>query len=539
MIFIRSVITLVAATVGLSVSISPPVLAQTSNADKAGALAAAAACTGARDRRIRPKIVNGWPARASDWPGFVSLRITNDRHQSLYLCGGTLISPNWIVSAAHCYDDFDPPGTGRRVSPDGARLERYLLAASNNFSGAARVEAERGAEELRAVTPEQVALVEQIILHPDYRTGDAPTYGNDIALVRLAAPWPGPYGRLSIDAATDPVTPPGARVMVGGFGLLDENGLGEFGTAAQGASFVAGTTRLQEVDLPTVDEATCRNAYPRYAIGDGQICAGYPDLTKDSCTGDSGGPLLAFDRAGCPYQVGIVSWGIGCARPGRFGIYSRVSHFMPFIRTHVTEPILSIRAEEAGAVDLAALQDLIKSALSEIDQLLVGGAAPVALAIQRASDGKSVADGRLRVGQTFTLELRSPAPGRVVLFDVDAKGTVTQIFPNGWVTEKDAGRIAADVALVLPQKGWALEWFRAREPVGDGRLVAIVVPDDFPLVTLVAAPARVGKGIGMDAEPAPLYYVATLLDQIYNATRETVGAPKRWGYLSLDYEIVR
>jgi hypothetical protein len=114
-----------------------------------------------------------------------------------------------------------------------------------------------------------------------------------------------------------------------------------------------------------------------------------------------------------------------------------------------------------------------------------------------------------------------------------------QIFPNGWVSDSEAGRIARDAALTLPQAGWALEWFRAREPAGKGRLVAMVVPDDFPLSTLVASPVRMGKGVGMDAEPAPLFYVASLLDQVYNATRAQAASPERWGYAALDYEIVR
>src|SRR5262249_49776543 len=155
------------------------------------------------------------------------------------------------------------------------------------------------------------------------------------------------------------------------------------------------------------DETGCRSANPGYAIGSGQICAGYPDIQKDSCQGDSGGPLMAFDRTGCPYQVGVVSWGIGCAR-GKYGIYSRISYFSQWIRSYVTDPLLSVEADEAGiTTEATALQDLITSAMAEIDQLLRTNSSQVSIVTRRVTDGSAIEGGRLRLGQTFTLELRS------------------------------------------------------------------------------------------------------------------------------------
>jgi secreted trypsin-like serine protease len=69
-------------------------------------------------------------------------------------------------------------------------------------------------------------------------------------------------------------------------------------------------------------------------IGPGQICAGLEEGTRDSCQGDSGGPLIASDKTGCPWQVGVVSWGYGCAEKNAYGVYTRVSHHAGWIQKH-------------------------------------------------------------------------------------------------------------------------------------------------------------------------------------------------------------
>ena len=85
---------------------------------------------------------------------------------------------------------------------------------------------------------------------------------------------------------------------------------------------------LQKVTVPFVDEATCKDAYGSSSITDGMICAGRKG--KDSCQGDSGGPMVNMNGE----QVGIVSWGYGCAAAGYPGVYTRVSNYASWIENH-------------------------------------------------------------------------------------------------------------------------------------------------------------------------------------------------------------
>jgi secreted trypsin-like serine protease len=89
------------------------------------------------------------------------------------------------------------------------------------------------------------------------------------------------------------------------------------------------------VSLPLVSNATCQIAYGN-SITSRMICAGVPAGGKDSCWGDSGGPLFAyFPEARAGIQTGIVSWGEDCGLPGYYGVYTRISN--PDIRTFIRQ----------------------------------------------------------------------------------------------------------------------------------------------------------------------------------------------------------
>ena len=86
-----------------------------------------------------------------------------------------------------------------------------------------------------------------------------------------------------------------------------------------------------EVNLPYSSVEECRSDYGERFNATSEFCVGYAAGAKDSCQGDSGGPL-SFKRQGKWVLAGVVSWGEGCARPGARGVYTKVSHFLPYIR---------------------------------------------------------------------------------------------------------------------------------------------------------------------------------------------------------------
>ena len=160
---------------------------------------------------------------------------------------------------------------------------------------------------------EQIKQVSKIIIHEAYNSYKIT---NDIALLKLSS-------RLRMNSYVQPVNLPGnqqqtaagTNCVVSGWGSLSEGG--------------SAPAILQKVNLPAMTDDECRYYYGQSQILDSNLCCGYPNGGKDSCQGDSGGPLYCNG-----YQAGVVSWGIGCARPGYPGVYTEVSHFIPWINSH-------------------------------------------------------------------------------------------------------------------------------------------------------------------------------------------------------------
>lgn len=88
-------------------------------------------------------------------------------------------------------------------------------------------------------------------------------------------------------------------------------------------------TALMQVSVPVVSEASCRQAYGS-SIHDSMVCAGLKEGGKDSCQGDSGGPMVC-EQNGKFFLEGVVSWGVGCASPGKYGVYSNVRYLKQWI----------------------------------------------------------------------------------------------------------------------------------------------------------------------------------------------------------------
>ncbi|XP_054278589.1 proclotting enzyme-like [Macrosteles quadrilineatus] len=247
-----------------------------------------ASCGAKNGFQDQERIVGGQNADPNEWPWIAAL--FNSGRQ---FCGGSLIDNTHILTAAHC--------VAHMTSWDVARLTVRL--GDHNI---------KTNSEVKHVEKR----VKRVVRHRNF---DMRTLYNDIAILTLDSPVTFTQTIRSVCLPTTGTQArfDGATATVIGWGSLRENG-------PQPAV-------LQEVNIPVWTNQECKLKYGNAAPGgivEHFLCAGR--ATKDSCSGDSGGPLMV-NTAGRWTQVGIVSWGIGCGKGQYPGVYTRVTHFMSWI----------------------------------------------------------------------------------------------------------------------------------------------------------------------------------------------------------------
>ncbi|XP_037782937.1 trypsin-1-like [Penaeus monodon] len=236
------------------------------------------------------RIVGGSPAETHEFPWQVSLQWRYNWY-TYHICGASVIDQNWIITAAHCTHQFTP--------------KELLVVAGDHL-----LKEKEGSEQSR--------YIERIVEHENY---NANTQENDIALIKLSSP-------LELDGMTVSPTclpPPMANFtgdcVVTGWGKLREGG--------------KSADLLQKVIVPIISDTDCENSYRVIGytgpVVDSMMCAGHEFGGKDACQGDSGGPFACRGADNRYYLAGIVSWGIGCARPNVPGVYTEVSRYINWI----------------------------------------------------------------------------------------------------------------------------------------------------------------------------------------------------------------
>ncbi|XP_037349059.1 enteropeptidase-like [Talpa occidentalis] len=238
-------------------------------------------------QEVNPKIVGGSHAKEGAWPWVVSLYFDNR-----LLCGASLVSPDWLVSAAHCvYGRNEPPTQWKAI---------LGLHMASNLS-----------------SPHiETRLIDQIIINPHYnkRVKDS-----DIAMMHLEFKVNyTDYIQPICLPEENQVFPAGKKCSIAGWGRL--------------SSQAPPADVLQEAEVPLISNEKCQQQMPEYNITENMVCAGYERGGIDTCQGDSGGPLMCQEDDRW-FLAGVTSFGKGCALPKRPGVYVRVPRFVEWIQS--------------------------------------------------------------------------------------------------------------------------------------------------------------------------------------------------------------
>lgn len=495
---------LIALSVALAVSQSSALLAAEQASDpKVEAL---------RDE-ISFRIVGGERAPKSKWPWQVLLYV-KDGKEFFMSCGGSLIHPGWVLTAAHCVESLVP--------------ENYIVIEGTNKIDP--VFKDKG--------PGRTVFVKRVIRHEDYNDRSKE---NDIALLELAAPAISPTIRPSFPEQ-GPLEATGTLATVTGWGTLqplvkrkdEKSGSAVMVDVKTGEVVKFGdpryyTEELMQVEIPVVSQEACQQSYPNVKVDVRMLCAGLPEGGKDSCQGDSGGPLVAMAADKSYRQIGVVSFGRQCAEKEAYGVYARVSAFEAWLKQNTKIALAEDPPSNAPPVQAPVAPNPVTNAAG--------------LAISFAQ-GDSV-----KVKQVVQLKVTSAKPGYLVLIDLTPDGKMVQIYPNAMSLRSPTGGklrsnyIEPGRVVLVPDPKNSFEGFEYEidPPAGQGLLVAILSAEPLKSVSMPNGPAALGEKEALD-------FLTNLTEELGRKIEvvpvgptagPTTGKARDWSFATRSYRIAQ
>ncbi|XP_015928310.2 acrosin isoform X1 [Parasteatoda tepidariorum] len=234
------------------------------------------------------RIVGGRKAKENEFPWMASLQVRTSSGL-FHTCGAVLITKEWLVTAAHCI---------KKYSTDSYRI---MIGSST----------------LKPALEENIYIIDTIVIKSDF---NAKNLDNDICLIQITPPVTKPMDFLLL--SNDPPEVNNSAIVIGWGSLSEEE-----------------KTASNDLQAAVVGMISFDECLHYFSLTDSMMCAGYIPGGIDACQGDSGGPLLQW-RNEEAYLIGIVSWGVGCAKPNAPGVYTNISFYKSWILRYVNPGIV-------------------------------------------------------------------------------------------------------------------------------------------------------------------------------------------------------
>ncbi|CAH1954511.1 unnamed protein product [Acanthoscelides obtectus] len=261
---------------------------------------------GTQKLTLKSRVVGGKEAELGEFPWMARILHKNRYNFKSFGCSGFLIHSKYVITAAHCVHD------------------KFLEVRGKVYAvhlGEHNIETEVDCMHGICADPPQVSRVAKVIVHPDYNPNERSQY-NDIAILYLKKGMKVTNFIRPICLLEDPSQKP-HKYIVSGWGKTEQDRV---------------SAVKMKVDLPYIEKENCKQSYKALGMEliESQTCAG-GEAGKDSCNGDSGGPLMMTTNGTVWFAAGIVSYGIGCGMENWAGVYSDIPSFIPWIKTVIVE----------------------------------------------------------------------------------------------------------------------------------------------------------------------------------------------------------